>query len=532
LFVAVGSLLFLFGCSPPSRPTTGQVSSSIDARSREELFNVALNNLHQLEQFQPQAMLEQVRQQLNQSVDWKRPVDWRRDPMLDTLPPEVEGLPMLLSLEDQKLNSFDALHLQETVTLQDVSRLATADISDEIQRVCRLFDWTVRNIQPSRVGELGTDDQGQPLRPMHLPYQSLFFGRGDHLDRAWIFLLLCRQQDLDAVVLAVPGASADETPRPWAVGVIIDDEIYPFDLTLGLPILGKDGHSPASLTELAEDEMLLRQLDLDAEHPYPLKTADLESLVALVEASPGYLARRMMVLEGKLAGDRKVVLTTKPSEVAARAMRHAHVHRARLWGVPFERLLVQFSPRGRLLLERELAPYRVDLLPPAYQRPVADLQRGRILHLKGILAAGEEEPNANGCYQHARLADDDIDVPSLDATQRAILHRAKEDASYWLGLVAYERGRYRAAIEHFEKRALAAGSDETTRSETGRWTAGAMYNLGRAYEALGEVDQAIKVYEQTPGAQRHGNLLRVKWLKNGTKLPAGSTPDSARPSPA
>jgi tetratricopeptide (TPR) repeat protein len=499
------------GCSPSSQSGAGRLPSATagDARSRQELFQNAIDNLHRLEQFQPQAMLEQVRQQLNQSVDWKRPVDWQRDAMLASLPEAFGSLPMLLSLEDLKLNAFDTLHLQEALALHDVARLAADAVSDDLERARRLFDWTVRNIQPMQSGELGTDERGEPLRAMHLPYQSLFFGRGDAIDRAWIFVLLCRQQELDAVVLAIPGHDAGVVPRPWAVGVLVGEQIYPFDLNLGIIIPGKDGQAPAPLGELAGDDSLLRQLDVDAENPYPLKADDLARLVALVDASPGYLARRMQVLESKLAGDRKIVLTTRPSEVAERLKKHPQIAQVRLWGVPFERLARQSSPAVIAALGRELLSYRLDLLPEEYRQPAADLQHGRVLHLKGILAAEEDQPSANKFYQRARLADEEIDRSALNPTQRAILHRVKEDASYWLGLVAYERGRFETAIDHFRRRTLGAGNS------VNRWTSGALYNMGRAYEAIGQIDEAANAYQATQGSQRHGNLLRAKWLKSG-----------------
>ena len=42
---------------------------------------------------------------------------------------------------------------------------------------------------------------------------------------------------------------------------------------------------------------------------------------------------------------------------------------------------------------------------------------------------------------------------------------------------------------------------------------GAVYNLARAYEALGQLENARKVYVQDQGPQRIGSLLRAKRLE-------------------
>jgi hypothetical protein len=46
------------------------------------------------------------------------------------------------------------------------------------------------------------------------------------------------------------------------------------------------------------------------------------------------------------------------------------------------------------------------------------------------------------------------------------------------------------------------------------WAAAARYNLGRSYEAAGQIDKAIATYESdTSSPQNTGNRLRARWLK-------------------
>ena len=83
----------------------------------------------------------------------------------------------------------------------------------------------------------------------------------------------------------------------------------------------------------------------------------------------------------------------------------------------------------------------------------------------------------------------------------------KKDASYWLGLVTYERADYPTADDYFGERTLRAWPG-------GPWTAGANYNLARTLEAAGEIDQAVKIYRSDQDApDAAGQWLCAKWLR-------------------
>jgi hypothetical protein len=90
--------------------------------------------------------------------------------------------------------------------------------------------------------------------------------------------------------------------------------------------------------------------------------------------------------------------------------------------------------------------------------------------------------------------------------QLALTVLGKMDASYWLGLVTYERANYQSAIYYFADGTLNAWPD-------GQWTAGAKYNLGRTLEAGGGINEAVKFYRSNADApDAAGQLLRAKWL--------------------
>ena len=58
----------------------------------------------------------------------------------------------------------------------------------------------------------------------------------------------------------------------------------------------------------------------------------------------------------------------------------------------------------------------------------------------------------------------------------------------------------------------------------GPWAATAQYNLGRAYEANGQLQKAIEMYEDDDSPQRHGNLLRARRLKRQLAAPQAAGP--------
>ena len=283
-------------------------------------------------------------------------------------------------------------------------RWAQGESAESLERAKSLFDWTVRNIQL---------EFSHPRQIPQFPRETLFFGRGTAADRAWVFILLCRQAGIDAAILGLedkgaggkPAAKAEspskekgvqpqslpglapEGPRPWCVAALIEGNAYLFDPLLGLPIPAPDGVKfddagrlavqPATLAQAATDEKVFRQLDVDKAHGYDVKAADVKHVVVMLEASPSYLARRMKLLEGQLAGVQKMVLSASPSAEAARWKALAQVAEVRLWPAPFETL------ERRSHLDRQDMQAQLALLLPFYAVPSAPLHRGRILAFEG-----------------------------------------------------------------------------------------------------------------------------------------------------
>jgi tetratricopeptide (TPR) repeat protein len=280
---------------------------------------------------------------------------------------------------------------------------------------------------------------------------------------------------------------------------------------------------PATLDEGAGDDRLLRQLDWSKTTIYPLKAAQLKGLTAMMAASPQSLSFRIKLVEARTAGRQKAVFSFDASSHARRWKQVAGVADAQLWVHPFDIL------RSPCRTQPQAIQQRVSRMVPIEGTMGGTLWKGRMLHLKGILA-GEE--GAAGAYQNARPSDDDLRQDEARRTKQyllaaqkqhsqapprllaamanqeaaedaALAHWAKQAATYWLGLVAYERQNYADSIDYLQKRTLEV-------SPKGFWDGGAEYNLARAYEASGQRQQAIERHRKAESDW--GSQLRAKWL--------------------
>lgn len=475
---------------------------------------------------------------------------------------EVLGtqLAYFANVAELRFPRLDIAALEEAVVSRDLSRWARGEEADDVSRAKRLFDWVVRNIQleADRVQR----DGKTAIHVMQMPWETMFFGRGTATERAWVFILLARQQGLETAVLALPESSTPDGAklRPWAVGVLSEGNVYVFDPTLGFPLPAPDGVRldeqgqldvrPATLAQLAADDRLFRQLDLGPDRPYPWKAADLKKVVALVDGTPWWLSQRMRAVESRLGGDNRMVLSISPSASASRWKACPGVSDVRLWTIgyqtAFQRILLgpEFANWQMAMMapftvrtaagggtststaEAQQAPMFWETSPEAAARqtrsrqgisderpeaiPAAPLRMGRLLHLRGKFVG---QPSATRCYQLARLSDRQLtELNSPETAQQVeVLRMAKQFATYWLGVLAYEQRNYPSARDYLLARTLEA-------YPRGPWTAGAKYNLGRVYEAEKQYAKAIQQYRGNSEAiDEFGNRLRARWLEKLVK---------------
>jgi tetratricopeptide (TPR) repeat protein len=415
----------------------------------------------------------------------------------------------------------------------------------------RLFDWTVRNIQLEDLLEYPTvavsgpqpgaadtthPDLPPPMRAVPgpgyqaYPWQTLVHGRGDALQRARVFILLCRQGGIDAVMLAFPGKTTPPRPRPWVPAALIGNQLYLFDTGLGLPVLGPGRQGVATLEQVTQEPTLLAQMTVNSRMRYEISPQDLKNVLVLIDASATALSQRMQIVEGRLTGEYRMILTTSPTRIAEQIKTNLKIPDVGLWRLPYETTWFQDALLDLITKDDNAArDYYMKFGVFGSRTP---LVRGRYLHLKGEFDSVGDRSGAKSLYMASRVPQSQLEeiTTSKDVQERLgivrgederdimwesrlsstemMITQAKQHASYWLGLAQFDTGKYESAVEWFEKRTLDAPGETP-------WLAGARYNLGRAYEAQGNVELAKQSYRQDEDSpQRHGNHLRAKLLES------------------
>ena len=447
---------------------------------------------------------------------------WEVSLMIAELPAVVrqaKGMPALLdssNLRDGQFVEWEGRRLAGAVWLRDISQWARGSDPDQndVQTAAKLFDWTVRNVQLDR-------KKAPPI--VHHAWQALVYGHGSAEHRAWIFVELCRHQGIEAFLLQPEQVT--ETPAPLLVAVMVDEAAYVFDPQLGLPLPAGEGAAEGAvgtLAELAEDDALLRQLDLEGE-AYPLTADQLKESAALLVASPLQLSRRTAQLEAALEGEDFVKFSVNLKPLAERLGKIPQIKQVSLWARPFEAISRELS-----LEQLGDKPYRLraaEQFAPFAERPL--LWKARVLHFQGnkALRASERsdplaEPrqghrDALGLYQQPSVRPSEAELAKLEPAKRAVYADGKAYASYWLGLLSYDLGNYDVAAQWFGERTLEAAPQ-------GPWADGARYNLSRAHEAQGNLTEAVELLEATSkdAPQRHGNLVRARRLAADAEKPA------------
>jgi tetratricopeptide (TPR) repeat protein len=575
--------------------------ASASTQTAQTHLQSGLDFLERMDEFQEAEAAGQVSFHLNRWLATQdRSAPWSADDLVRRLPRDVRESGLLGDLDRWKFDQADIQFLMQAELMHDLANWIAAtplrgplaawyetpaENLDDLQRsqylaALRLFDWTIRNIQldetlPYPDTVVGTTSEGsaaQREKPPSMrgipgpgyqfyPWQTLVFGHGDVLARARIFMELCRQHGIESVMLAEPGQTNPPRPIPWLPAIRLGQELYLFDTELGIPIPSQRAPGVATLSEAAAEPQVLASLTTDPTQPYRMSAKQLKGLIALVEAAPIALSRRMKTLETQLTGQQRMVLTVAPHEVAQRVGACAGIDDVVIWPIAVETVWYQTAFNQQMSDPRNLPPERIEALrqylakhaPLLLRNPLTQARRAHfraefenVDGQKGakVLYSEARVPNATlesmldsqAVQQRLGLAKGEYESEALWrgrlASSRQLMQTSKDDASYWLGLVQYDSGRPEAAVEWFARRTLEATPD-------GPWTAGARYNLARTYEALGDYDQALDLLYQGVSPQSTGDQIRARYLARLTRPersrelspPALESPPAAAPAP-
>ena len=450
---------------------------------------------------------------------------WVTPSLINTVPTELASTGLVQAIGGKRFIPLDINYLHETSWLHAIAQWAVADdlphrmfwesykptiadevASEELTKVLKLFDWTVRNIQlaplldyptipantegPVKISpQLGLPGPGYSRTNRHV----LTLGVGDWWQRARIFVLLARQQGIDVVLLGLP-AEFGKTNQPWLTAAIIGKELYLFDFNKGLPVLNAAKTAIVTLKQLKEDVDFTQTLFPVAHQQQPQETLD--GLVGLIEADVVAVSHRMAILEKYLTGERQMVLTVAPSIISLRLRTEHQINRSKIWLPIYEGYLFEAALHEKLVAQDAAAlEFVSSTRDQSLFREVPQLREGRFKLLRGVFDDDESNLGVKGDNGaktlmmasriptkliEGMLENEDIqqalgllkpaDAPvflwrqTLVDKQRTFV-RAKDYASFYIAMIHMEQGHYQDAIDWFERRTIINANEDTTNAD-------------------------------------------------------------------
>lgn len=434
-------------------------------------------------------------------------------------------------VEDFEARAFelkDARHIEDCLLYHNIAS-RVAGPGTVLDRVRRLFDWTVRHVQlvppdapiPDVLSERGI--RPAPTRP----YDVIVRGFASEIpgnawaERSWVFLALCRQIGVDAAMIGYTteveveaegeggeegSVELQERPYYWACAALVDGTPYLFDARIGMEIPPPEGPGVATLEQAATDPGVLDRLDLpDPPIPYATEAADLGRVRVFLDSSRGYFAPKMQLLQNDLAGANRMVLHRDPAEQRAAwaSALGGRLEAVELWELP---LTVEF----RLFTD----PGYVQAIQfiNLYFDPQFPLLGARLRQLRGDLADAKQElTRARFRRNVPQAVGGQVDPRAIQEIQESL----DLFATYYLALAQLDDEMPDQAINLFEQSLRIPPQDPMI--VRGRPATllrlGADANLGLLYGEKGEVGPATYHYSRSNSTpQSQGNLLRANAL--------------------
>ncbi len=552
-------ILVLLGCErerPRSRVMPADESKMAIDANQDHLI-LALEFLDDFHKYAENEIVPRIKYHLNEWGRTKRAADdWIADPLFQRLPSRLGISDRASLLSELKFIDADVVMLREARWIVEVSRqvaeqsnrtspyaelvIQTAKAlspteTRDLRFAVESFDWSVRNVQlESGQHALDLAEAAGADAPRNggfrTSWESLLVARGDVLARARIVILLARQLNVPIVMLGIE--PTDETdPIPWALAAMVGKQLYLFDPRLGLPIRTADGQRIATLQEVIEAPEILSALSVDGQR-YPIRAEQLGRVVAMADATVPYLSQRMYLLERALTGDNKMKLTTSPTSLAKELRRGPGIAGVQIWPYAYDVIRYRQSQMNN---PRFIAQVVATSIPFAGDNALAN---GRRLHFAGKYRNDPPHKGAIAYYLDCRFPETTIQKPFFNealctalglqpsslpkepsqqqafyVAQIARMRFFKQNASFWLGLIELEKGKFAVAEDYFKTRVLKA-------FPAGANADGARYLLARTYEGWGRRDKdpallrkAIEIYENDKSPQAAGNQLRGNWLR-------------------
>lgn len=195
----------------------------------------------------------------------------------------------------------DATHLRDSLWARGLMQSVISESKTDTDQIVDLFYFVVNTVR------LVPDEQTLPFGPFELAK----YGQGTAEDRAWTFATLLRQQRIPAVVFVEKKSdepadenSIDRNPQSLIAGALLNDSLYLFDVSLGLPIPGPDDdgtavliRKPATLKQVLDNPALLAKLTSDEDSADGITVDKLKQRQPQVIGDSSLWSRRMEGLQ-------------------------------------------------------------------------------------------------------------------------------------------------------------------------------------------------------------------------------------------
>ncbi|MGI9518116.1 MAG: tetratricopeptide repeat protein, partial [Pirellulaceae bacterium] len=292
--------------------------------------------------------------------------------------------------------------------------------------------------------------------------------------------------------------------------------------------------------QVVANPQLLRDLDLSIDESvdkldYPITAEMLDRVTALVVAEPESISSRMLDVENSLTGDVRLKLIFDVDSQADQFRDFSEIDDVKLWHTPFStQMFREIVEQARITATYD-QDIRSRIRPLVSEEEYIDrfvmLRTARNTFLRGIYQSDRNRKirSAFSYYYGFMYTDQQIRELDEDKTlqmslgilkdvdqdfndwrmqlegMKASMGRVRADASFYMGMSHYENGYPDSSLKWLER----VGDFD----DDGRWAEHTPYHEGRAYEASGEYDDAAVSYGQDQSAQRHGSLIRKRWME-------------------
>ncbi len=588
------ALLFsVAGCERPEDPML-KVLQSTASQTRVDDLSRTMDFVFSENQFDQTEFNNKVSLGLNRWASYSDELfandGWKKDESLSDMLEPYEDMPAISRIGESSFLASDSRYLQATVWLDMIKTrveenpylrqyelyrlMADSYEPDEdedapvdavfaklhpslnpkdaktLSLSIQLFDWVTRNIQLDEAPTY-TEEEIEEQRLMEAdslaasglaspgakrsPWDLLIFARGDYIEKAKLFMLLCHQANIPTVMFGT-----GEDVKPWAVGALVGEDWFLFDTRLGLPLPGANG-KVATLAEVQADTSLVSSLDLTIKESladdtkYWVTKDDLGKLTGLVYWTPESASRRIAVLESGLVGDQRLTIKLRPDETIAKLPKVENVE-YKPWDISlqtarFRKVIGESIPKA--VSDDALADKIRWYFPEeGYVMQFSNYRTARSRFLRGKFERERESRSREAIESFAMLMYEDEMIAGLATNfelQRMIgirknpaqgqtqaqFEREVTSRQYQMRLVRRDAGLFMCQ-SHFDNGSMSTTCNWVPKllreQDVDRWETGLKYLGGRAYEAQYQYDEAIE-FLKADGPQQHGNLIRVRLLK-------------------